>query len=127
MSYLFHTAPDRDAIEANKLKEPEGERIRKELEAFLRRNKISGIFLDTDEHTVRVEIAKLPDRIKPVLTQWGSVYVKDDRRPKMQRVVSYFSPDGRMSWITMECGHSKPLPAGVYDENTKRLCRECAK
>jgi hypothetical protein len=52
--------------------------------------------------------------------------LKAYKGPQMQRVVSYFTKDG-MPWIVMACGHSKPLPAGVYDENTKRLCKECAK
>lgn len=122
-----HVAPDRKDIEANKLNEPEGERIRKELEAFIRRNKIVALMVDTEHHSIEIQIDKLPPRIKPVLSIWGSIYVRvDPPRARMRRVVSYFNKEGR-SWIVMECGHSKPLPAGVYDEHTKRLCRECAK
>lgn len=54
---LSFEKPDRDAIEANIAKEPEGERIRKSLERWLKRNKIVGIMLDTDEHRVKVSIA----------------------------------------------------------------------
>lgn len=44
---------------------------------------------------------------------------------RLQSVVGYFTKDN-MPWITLACGHVKPLPAGVYDANTKRLCRECS-
>lgn len=122
---MSHETPIREDIEANKLKQPEGERIRAEFERFIRRNKIFGMMLDTEHHSAEIRIDKLPDRIKNVLSIWGSIYVRDDRRPRMQRVVSYFNKDNR-PWVVMACGHSKPLPEGIYDENTKRLCRECA-
>lgn len=54
------------------------------------------------------------------------VPMKAYKGPQMQRVVCQFIKDNR-PWVLMACGHSKPLPAGVYDENTKRLCRECAR
>ena len=73
----IHAAPDKDAIAKNVAKEPEGERIRAELAAFLKRNNIVSIMLDTDEHCVSVDIVKLPPDIKPVLTLWGSIYVRD--------------------------------------------------
>ena len=74
----IHTAPDRETIKQNRFTEPEGERIRAELEDFLKRNKIVSILLDTDEHVVDIQIVKLPKHIEPVLTIWGSVYVQDD-------------------------------------------------
>lgn len=127
MRHDLHTPPVRADIEQNKAKEPEGERIRSALERFLRRNKIAGMLLDTEKHMVQIESAPhLPPRMKSVLTIWGSIYVCDERRPRMRRVVRYFNKEDR-PWIEMECGHTKPLPAGVYDESTKRLCRECAK
>ncbi len=82
----IHVAPDREAVEANGYFEPEGERIRKELEDFLIRNKIVGIMMDTEEHCIDIQIAKLPPRIKPVLTLWGSVYVRDCEETKEQEV-----------------------------------------
>jgi hypothetical protein len=121
-----HTAPDRASIEANKLKEPEGERIRAALERFLRRHKIVAMLIDTEHHSIEINIDKLPPRSKSVLSIWGAIQVEVVRRPKMRSVVSYFNIDNE-PWVTMTCGHQKPLPAGVYDENTKRLCRECAK
>lgn len=77
MGFTQHVKPNRQDIAENAAKEPEGERIRAELEDFLTRNKIVSMFLDTDEHVVEVNIARLPPRIKDVLTKWGSIYVKD--------------------------------------------------
>lgn len=73
-----HTPPDEEYIKRNALKEPEGERIRKELIEFLERNKIVGILLDTATHTVEVNVGKLPDRLKTVLTKYGAISVVDD-------------------------------------------------
>ncbi len=78
MSHLNHIAPDRVALEANKKHEPLGEQIRGELEALLNKYQIVSILLDTDEHQVSIDSAKLPPNIKPVLTHWGSIYVKDE-------------------------------------------------
>lgn len=47
---------------------------------WLYRHSIVGISLDTAEHTVDIQCAKLPPRMKPVLTKWGSVYVVDERK-----------------------------------------------
>lgn len=58
--------------------EPEGERIRAELEDFLTRNKIVGMMLDTQEHCITIDIVKLPPRTKSVLTKWGSIRVRDE-------------------------------------------------
>ena len=74
----IHTVPDQGDIRHNQEVEPEGERLRRELTEWLRINKISSIMLDTDEHCVTVDIAKLPPNIKPVLTCWGAIYVKDE-------------------------------------------------
>jgi hypothetical protein len=73
----IHVAPDKEAIAKNAAKEPEGERIRAELIDFINRNKIVNLFLDTDEHVVTIDIVRLPPRIKPVLTIWGAIYVRD--------------------------------------------------
>jgi hypothetical protein len=73
----WHQKPDREAIKANKASEPEGERLRASLERWLKRNKVVGVLLETDLHTVEIQSAKLPPRIKPVLTKWGSIYVED--------------------------------------------------
>lgn len=78
MIYDLHVAPNRDDIDANKSKEPEGERIRAELEDFITRNKIVSILLDTEKNLVEINIAKLPPRIKHVLTKWGSIFVVDE-------------------------------------------------
>ncbi|MDE2100617.1 MAG: hypothetical protein KGL39_25460 [Patescibacteria group bacterium] len=74
-----HTPPDRQAIEANRQKEPEGERIRAELEKFISRNGIVSVLLDTDKHEVRIDIRRLPSRIKNVLSLYGSIYVDDTK------------------------------------------------
>lgn len=76
-NYIGHTPPDREYIERNKLEEPEGERIRAELEDFIKRNHIVGIFLDTDHHRVHIDIDRLPPRIKSVLTKWGAISIRD--------------------------------------------------
>lgn len=74
-----HVAPDRSAIAQNVANEPEGERIRAELEDFLNRNNIVSVLLDTDQHNVQIDIVKLPPEIKPVLTCWGSVFVRNGK------------------------------------------------
>jgi hypothetical protein len=68
-------APPREAIEKNKIAEPQGERLRAELESWLRKNQIVTIILDTEHHKVSVDIDRLPPNIKSVLTLWGSIYV----------------------------------------------------
>lgn len=73
----LHEAPPEGFSAKNAAREPEGERIRKELIEFLERNKISSICLDTPLHYVDIQSAKLPPRIKNVLSKWGSVYVVD--------------------------------------------------
>ena len=73
-----HIAPDQNDIIKNVSKEPEGEHIRAELVDFLRRNKIVSVLLDTEEHNVQIDIVKLPPEIKPVLTCWGSVFVRNN-------------------------------------------------
>lgn len=73
-----HTPPDLEAIARNQDKEPEGERLRRELIAWLTRNKIVSLLFDTPDHTVEIQIATLPPRIKEVLGAWGSIYVIDD-------------------------------------------------
>lgn len=75
-----HVIPDEVAIEANRSKEPEGERLRSELAEWIDRNGIVGIFLDTERHVIDVSSARLPSNIKPVLTLWGSIYVRDEER-----------------------------------------------
>jgi len=74
----IHAVPNKDDIAKNVVKEPEGERIRAELVDFLVRNKIVSIMLDTEEHCVSVDIVRLPPEIKPVLTLWGSIYVRNE-------------------------------------------------
>lgn len=45
---------------------------------------------------------------------------------KLRKVVGYESYENPPRvLVVMECGHKKPLPRGIYDANTKRLCREC--
>jgi hypothetical protein len=79
MDMRAHVPPDEEAIERNKEREPEGERIRAELIDWLTRNKIVSVMLDTAEHRVSVDIVKLPPRTKSVLGIWGSIRVRDDR------------------------------------------------
>lgn len=78
MRLEIHIAPNENDIVENTIAEPDGERIRAELVDFLKRNKIVSIMLDTEEHVVEVNIVKLPPKITPVLTTWGSVFVRDD-------------------------------------------------
>jgi len=45
---------------------------------------------------------------------------------KLRKVVGYETKTNPVQvLVVMECGHKKPLPRGIYDENTKRVCREC--
>jgi hypothetical protein len=48
---------------------------------------------------------------------------------KLRKVLDYISGwwiDGTPYVIIyLECGHTKHLPSGLYDENTKRMCKEC--
>jgi hypothetical protein len=76
-----HAVPDKEAIERNKTAEPLGEKIRAELIDWLQRNKIVTAMLDTDEHCISVDIIKLPPEIKPALTLWGSIYVRNEAPP----------------------------------------------
>lgn len=46
--------------------------------SFLERNKIVGVLLDTEQHRISIDILKLPPEIKPVLTLWGSIYVRNE-------------------------------------------------
>lgn len=72
-----HSLPPEFYTDFRRLTEPEGERLRSELTDWLEKNGIVSIVLDTPEHVVSVDILKLPQRLKPVLTLWGSIYVKD--------------------------------------------------
>lgn len=85
MTYPSWIAPKEKDLEENKAKEPEGERIRAELIDFLERNKICGMLLDTPHHHVAIDFGpRLPDRIKQVLTVWGSIYVVESEDVKWQ-------------------------------------------
>lgn len=66
----------REAIEINKSREPLGEQIRTELLDWIKRYGIVTVSLDTEEHSVTIDIAHLPPEIKPVLTHYGSIYVR---------------------------------------------------
>ena len=79
-SYSTHIPPDPIAIKNNESKEPEGERLRKELTDWLNKNKIVSIYLDTDAHIIQAQIVKLPPNIKPILTIWGSIYVENTEK-----------------------------------------------
>lgn len=74
-SFYGHVAPNAADVEKNKRFEPDGERLRAELNDWLAKNEIVSMMLDTDKHYVRIDINKLPDNIKPVLSIWGSIYV----------------------------------------------------
>lgn len=73
-----HVAPNPSDIERNRAKEPDGERLRQELTEWIERNGVVSMMLDTPTHYVEMGIAKLPPRIKPILTLWGSIYQIDD-------------------------------------------------
>src|SRR5271156_1504183 len=80
-----HIAPDRNDIEKNKLEEPEGERLRAELETWLEKNKIVGIMMDTPNHEIRIDWAnRLPSEIKPILTHWGSIFIINEQENEME-------------------------------------------
>ena len=80
MNILTHLSPNLDDIKRNKVKEPDGERLRSELIEWLDKNKIVTILLDTPNHQVDINIVKLPSYIKPVLTIWGSIFVVDESK-----------------------------------------------
>jgi hypothetical protein len=80
MNIKCHVIPKQTDIQKNEIVEPEGERLRKELTEWLNKNGIVSILLDTPEHLVDIQIVKLPPRIKNVLTLWGSIYVRNDRK-----------------------------------------------
>jgi hypothetical protein len=77
MNTSCHIAPNLQDIERNAKEEPLGERLRAELTEWLEKNEIVSVMLDTPEHVVRIDIIKLPPRIKPVLRLWGSIFVRD--------------------------------------------------
>jgi hypothetical protein len=71
-----HVSPGREFCQGNSLHEPEGERLRSELEIWLKENKIYGIVMDTQDHTVDIHYGpNMPDRIQSVLTKHGSIYI----------------------------------------------------
>jgi hypothetical protein len=78
MNVDHHIAPNRAAIEHNKLRQPEGERLRAELTDWLEKNNIVSILLDTPRHCVNIQTPRLPDNIKNVLSIYGSIYVNAD-------------------------------------------------
>lgn len=44
----------------------------------------------------------------------------------LRKVISYEAITNPPNVIlTLECGHKIPIPRGVYDEDTKRMCKEC--
>lgn len=100
-----HTPPDQDYIKRNATREPEGERIRKELIDFLERNKIVGIMLDTATHTVEVNIGKLPPKLKTVLSKYGAISVVDetpDWKPGDALSANYTLRNGRPEYVHPE-------------------------
>lgn len=78
-TYGCHVAPDQEFLKANEAVEPEGERLRRELTAWLKDSKIVSAFLDTEGHTIQIDNAPpLPPAIKSVLTNWGAITVVDE-------------------------------------------------
>lgn len=74
-----HATPDLARTKLNEADEPNGERLRRELTEWLEHNKILSLILDTEHHCVEIDwVPRLPPRIKPQLTIWGSIYVIDD-------------------------------------------------
>ena len=100
-----HSAPPQDVLDDNKLREPEGERIRAELTDFLTRNKIVSIMLDTENHCVDIHSAKLPSRITPILTYWGSIYGEAMDCPTCKKGMGYNS-HGKCENCGAYCGCS---------------------
>jgi hypothetical protein len=124
-----HTAPDRDAITENVANEPEGERIRAELEDFLKRNNIVAITLDTDEHVIEIDIVKLPSRTKSVLTKWGAIRINDSAvSPELspvQPVCKEFC--GYLGWTVEKLGrvthkHSCPQRTDKFCQSHPKNC-----
>jgi hypothetical protein len=77
----WHTPPDVESCRENRRNEPQGERLRDELEAWLEKNEIVSILMDAESHFIDIQwAAPLPGHIKPVLTLWGSIYVKTNNR-----------------------------------------------
>lgn len=126
-----HTVPDEAAVKANEAKEPEGERIRRELIDFLTRNKVAGIMLDTPLHMVEVRSATLPPKIKNVLSSWGSIYVVDDSPDVPSTWTEPARPDGWNDNVVPPmthplCSHWKQpdLAAVTIDATTARMSKE---
>lgn len=108
-----HVVPDKDDIERNKSVEPLGEKIRSELIDWINRHGIVTMMLDTDEHCVSLDIVSLPPNIKPVLTHWGSIYVRDE--PESSPLASEVAPgqcEFQMSMMTPQGALFCNLPKG---------------
>ncbi len=76
--YSDWTPPPDEAVELNKVVEPEGERLRAELTEWLKKNKIVSAIIETKEHFITIDIGScLPDQMKSVLTVHGSIYIRD--------------------------------------------------
>jgi hypothetical protein len=76
MSYPGWTEPPKDGIEENRLKEPEGERIRAELTAFLERNRICSAIIETRHHLVKIDFGpNLPQETRSRLSYHGGLHV----------------------------------------------------
>lgn len=81
MSYPSWFPPDEKDVAANIAKEPEGERLRRELTEWLERNHVCSGILDTTHHHVSIHFGpNLPNEIMSVLSIWGAidVVVSDD-------------------------------------------------
>jgi hypothetical protein len=73
------TPPPDEDVQKNIVLEPEGERLRAELTDWLEKNKIVNMMLETKGHFVEINYGPyLPERIKPVLSIYGSIYVQDE-------------------------------------------------
>jgi len=116
MNIELHVPPVEADCERNRAIEPEGERLRQELVAWLKKNGIVSILMDTPEHVIHVQIAhRLPPLIKPVLTLWGSIYVRDD-------AVALGEPEGAKVFKNWRCLTLPPGAGGWMNDEARRAC-----
>lgn len=135
MSYPGWIAPDEQDVEKNRVAEPEGERLRKELTDWLERNRICGMHLDTLHHVVRIDFGpKLPNEIRNKLSCWGSIYVVvsdeidwrvTDKGGRMQdwfrRIKGWFSISPKPI-----CKHDwEPLVVNNITYNERKPAKKC--
>lgn len=122
---MKHEAPPQKDIEENKQFEPEGEALRAALTEFLAKHKIVSMLIDTEGHSVEIQAAELPPKMKNVLSRWGSIYVLDDspdERDCPQVGVGGRHSDGWFegapcAWCAVASPWARPVRPADWDDN----------